>query len=238
MDFPQSAFLLLILMFCEKIIYNVITLITLMKEMKYPRKYMIEKRKTTITVKLRTKYRLDEYKESSESYDDTIIRLLSELERLRREREQQKMFIRDNFGEIPNRIEFQEFRRSKRALNLMDMTVFYTYNKPPEIPPPEGYMFGIEMEEIRDTGTTKGYSFDKLHPKEVMDIYLLIISDLIRRYLDKTYYPPLRVNIIDRHYWERIFNKYGLPWTSYQEDIVERIDQFENEMNELERKNG
>ncbi len=209
-----------------------------MKEMKFPRKYMIEKRKTTITVRLGTKYRLDGYKEKSESYDDTITRLLSELEKLRKEKEEQQTFIRDNIGELPNRIEFLELKRSRGALNLTDMTVYYTYNRPPDIPPPDGYVMSIEVEEIRPEETPEKPSTGEIHPMEAMEIYLLIVSAIIGRHFDKTYYPPSRFNSIDRHYWDLIFQKYGIPWSSYHEDIEDRIDRFENEMNEMEEING
>ena len=195
---------------------------------------MIEKRNTTITVKLRTKYKLDEYKEGSESYDDAIIRSLNELKRLRMEKEMQDKFIRDKFGNVPNKMEFLDFERSKRALILTDMTVYYTYNKPPVNPPPEGYIMGITVEEIKKDNEMVHSSLSEMHPQEAMDIYLMIVSDLIKNHFDKTYAPPSRVNIIDRYYWEIVYKKYSLPWSSFREDIEESIERFESDMNDLE----
>jgi len=195
---------------------------------------MIEFRTTTLSIRLGTKYELDDYREKGESYDDALMRLLHEVKKLRHKYTELENEIKQNNGEIPNKMITKEFERGQLSMNIRDsIRIIFSYNKPTMIPPDDGYVMDIEIESVYEDGNEETFGNRFPEPGERAGLLLHLIAEVIRKNFDPTFIPSGRKNIIDPVYWKSIYRRAGVPWSSYHEDIEGIFDDYEREMREV-----
>ena len=195
---------------------------------------MIEFRTTTLSIRLGTKYQLDDYREKGESYDDALMRLLHEVKGLRVKNKELENEIKENIGEIPNKMITKEFERGLLSINIRDsLRILFTYNKPAMIPAADGYTMSIETGPVYESGNEKSFEKRFPDPKERAMLRLHLIAEVIRKNFDPTFIPSGRKNIIDPVYWKTVYRRAGIPWSSYHEDIEGILDDYEREMREM-----
>jgi len=200
---------------------------------------MIEFRTTTLSIRLGTKYELDDYREKGESYDDALMRLLHEVKGLQVKNTELENVIKQNIGEIPNKMIAEEFERGLLSMNVRDsLKIIFTYNKPTMIPATEGYAIDIEIGSIYENGTEESFEIRFPDPKERAMLRLHLIAEVIRKKFDPTFIPSGRKNIIDPVYWKSIYRRAGMPWSSYHEDIEGILDDYEREMRGMRFSDG
>ena len=200
---------------------------------------IIELRPTTLSIRLGTKYELDDYREKGESYDDALMRLLHEVKKLRVETKELRKEIDEKIGELPNKITVKEFERGLLSINIQNSTIIqFTYNRPTVIPETDGYTMDIEIGSIYDNGIEESFENRYPDPKERAVLRLYVIAEVIRKHFDPTFIPSGRKNIIDPVYWKNVYRRADVPWSSFYEDINGILDDYEREMRELRYSDG
>lgn len=195
---------------------------------------MIKFRTTTLSIRLGSKYELDDYREKGESYDDALMRLLHEVKKLRLKNTELENVIKQNIGEIPNKMIVEEFERGLLSMNVRDsVRILFSYNKPLMTPAADGYTMSIEIGSVFENGNEESFDERYRKPKERAVLRLHLIAEVIRKKFDPTFIPSGRKNIIDPVYWKTIYRRADIPWSSYHEDIEGILDDYEREMREM-----
>ena len=200
---------------------------------------MIELRTTTLSIRLGTKYQLDDYREKGESYDDALMRLLNEVKGLRVKNTELENEVKLNVGDIPNKITAREFERGLLSINIRDRTIIpFSYNKPAMVPTADGYTMEIEIGAVHENGNEESFEDRFPEPGERATLRLHLIAEVIRKNFDPTFILSGRKNIIDPEYWKSIYRRAGIPWSSYHEDVQGILDDYEGEMREMRFSDG
>lgn len=176
----------------------------------------LDKIKSSITISLGTKNRLRKLK-GSKSYEDFINQLL----RLRNQGV--------HTGE--NLIELQKFERKKGIYSFDDFKILFSYNKYNNS---ENFIFDISIEKVREKG--KEVNLSKYLQRKTKDsgkttiemeydtyFKLLIIS--IQKGIDSMFTHKGRFE--DYYSWKQEFESLGLSNKTFEEDIMDKLNGFE-----------
>lgn len=209
-----------------------ITLVIYMTDVTLVKKGRISKSKTTITVRLGTKYRLQEVAHKGESFDDIISRLISTNERLENELADCKSILRSHDLDSFNIIETYAVERGIDSIKLSNGDqIRFTYNKPVGWPYDESYLMEINIEKVfSDRKNTLAKI--KKDPEQFILIHLWIVGRIINKHFDNAYEIPMNKNIIDSVYWRKVWNRNKLPESSYLHDIIKEIELYEESLND------
>jgi hypothetical protein len=199
--------------------------------------------RTTITVWLGTKHMLQDRAKKGESYDRLIHRLVGRLDRLEIENAYLEGRLRELGEAKSNLAQSIPVERTRGMIEVLRIShegkgrgrteaterlrIMYGYNRPRDPPPPEGYTMDIEPTSVfRDDGEA---SFEDVFPdgKDWAVCRLLMVADVIRLRFNPTYIAPdvSAINIVDARYWRDVYETYGVPWSSYNADVLWIIEE-------------
>jgi hypothetical protein len=179
----------------------------------------LDKIKTTITLSLGTKNRLRDLK-GSQSYEEFINYLMRQRNKLAHKNE--------------NQIEIQEFNRTKGICSFGRFKVLFSYNKPNNS---LSHIFDIKIESIRDAGSlisfqefVNKYSAGKwgYSLKTEYEAYFQLLITIIHKEIDTLFKHNGRFE--DYYSWAEEFKNLGLSEKSYQEDVLEKLEDFNREV--------
>jgi hypothetical protein len=195
----------------------------------------IDRIKTTITVKLGTKHRLQELAKKGESFDDVISGLIISSERQANEIEHYRNLLihYDKDFEKRNIIEASNIERGIDSITLSNgALVQFSYNKP-GIPINKFYQMDIQFDKVISTKKEKK-NVDRLlkDPYKRILLDLWMVARVINRHFDSAFEISSNKMIIDPVYWRKIKERIGLPENSYKHDIIRLIKEYEEELNE------
>ena len=168
-----------------------------------------DKIKTTITVSWGTKNRLKNLK-GSLSYEKYINKLIKI----------KTIHSKENY------IEFQKFERRKALLRVHEFTVLFDYNKYNNS---ENFIFDINILKIRKKGTKINLKellldYKQYQEKAQCQLYFELLYVAITQEIDNLF---LHKGLMwDYALWEEEFNILNLPKKSFQEDVMEKIENY------------
>lgn len=199
------------------------------------KKGAIDRIKTTITVKLGTKHRLQELAKKGESYDDVISRLIISSERHKDEIEYYRNLLThyDKDFEKVNIIEARRLERGIDAITLSNEAVIqFSYNKP-QIPLDEFYQMDIQFDKVISNKKGKKQIEELLKdPYQKVMINLWMVARVINQHFDSAFEIPSNKMIIDPVYWKKIKERIGLTESSYKHDIIRLMKEYEEGLDE------
>jgi len=191
----------------------------------------VSKVMTTVTVRNGTRHDLMSLAKKGESFDDVISRLVHTLRRLESENEALKARLKSLNALDVNRIELGNIERTSDVLRFSDgMNIVFDYNLP-IIPTEEGYVMDIEVENV--LSGNKKLKFDTVagNGKKKAMLKLQMVAKVINRHFDPAFEMPSRNLVIDPVYWKKIYERVGLPMSSYTGDILPIISEYEGGLN-------
>ena len=210
-----------------------ITLVINMTDVKLIKRGSISKSKTTITVRLGTKYNLQEIANKGESFDDVISRLISTKEKLENDLTNCKSILDSHNLKEYNIIESYEIERGIDSIKLSNGNqVRFTYNKPVGWPYDESYQMDITIEKIFSKDKRNALKEIKKDPEQKISIHLWMVGRIINKHFDSAYEIPLNKRIIDPMYWRKVWQRNKLPESSYLHDILKEIELYEGSLND------
>ena len=173
-----------------------------------------DKIKTTITISLYTKNKLRELK-GNMSYEDFINHLI---------RSKEKNSIGNK-----NYIELQTLKRGKVTYSIDEYKILFSYNEHNQS---DHFQFDIDIELVRKQG--KKISFEQLldqlntadsSNKIEFTIYFKLLEYVIQKEIEPIYTHKGRFE--DHYLWDVEFKKLGLPKTSFEEDVLMKLKNYE-----------
>lgn len=184
-----------------------------------------DKVRTSIGLRMATKYLILDHSIPGESLEDTIVRLIHSHDRLKQENEELLELIERKGINKANLLSIDKMERILDSIKIdEDLVIHYSYN----IPSRDGtklddYQMNIQLEKVFTNG--KKVSFEKLDlsEEEMIDIHFRIVEKVINEHFDKAYKIPDNLNLLDYRYWKRIFFRVGLPESSYLSDVISAI---------------
>lgn len=216
-------------------IMTIITIMQDIEEVTLVKKGAIDRIKTTITVKLGTRHRLQELARKSESYDDVISRLIVSHERHEDEIRYYRNLLAhyDKDFDKRNIIETRRLDRGIDAITLSNGAVVqFSYNKP-ESPVDEFYQMDIQFDKVISKKKGKMLVRELMKdPRQRTMINLWMVARVINRHFDSAYEVPSNRMVIDPVYWRKVKERIGLPESSYKHDIIKLIKEYEEGLNE------
>ncbi len=185
----------------------------------------VDKVRTSIGLRMATKYLILDHSMPGESLEDTIVRLIHSYDRLKQENEELLELIERNGITQKNLLSIDKVERILDSIEInLDLVIHYSYNMPPkEIKKLDDYQMDIQLEKVFTNG--KNYSFKELDlsEEEMIDIHFRIVEKIINEHFDKAYKIPDNLNLFDYRYWKRVFFRVGLPESSYLSDVISTI---------------
>lgn len=190
--------------------------------------------KTTITLSLGTKNRLRKLK-GNRSYEEFINYLV---------RVRNKKYHSDNL------IEIQKFTRKKATFKLEmkhiitnsqdSYTILFSYNDYNDSP---NFLFDIKIETTRDktgrkvaikhlTNEILSVLSDKENLRKQYIIYFMLLERAIQQTIDSQFKHKGRFE--DYYLWENEFNILNLPKKSFEEDVMEKLENFNQKIGAFE----
>ena len=222
----------------QKALYRLMTIITNMQNicrLTFIKKGNVDRIKTTITVKLGTKHRLQELARKGESYDDIISRLINSCERLEDEKTEYRNLLAHYDKDFDKR-NIIETRKLERGIDSIPLSygavVQFSYNKPAS-PVDEFYQMDIHFDKVI-SGKKKKKEVEELldDPRQRVVMNLWMVARVINRHFDSAYEIPSNKMIIDPVYWKKVKERTGLSESSYKHDILRPIKEYEEGINE------
>jgi hypothetical protein len=183
--------------------------------------------KTSLTLKLGTKDRLQNLAHKGESFDDVINRLIRTNEIMEeRIKEYEALLEKENLLRT-NRLEISRSERGIGSVRLSDGSVVqFSYNKPTNVLDDE-YSMDISIDEmIGNKGPQFSVEDLKKDVKKHSQIYFRCVEQVIVRQFDRSFAIPLNKNVIDPSYWQKVWDRVGLSGRSYMSDILKYLDEF------------
>ena len=164
--------------------------------------------KTTITITLGLKNRLRDQKGSG-SYEDYIAYLL----RMR------------NSVAHENVIELQKYDRIQLVHTIKDHRIVFSCNK---FNDSQNFIFDIHIDIIRDPNVGKKISIHEFIPGEGnhYDLYFDLLSFAIQKEIEPLFKHKGRFE--DHYLWKKEFELLGLPERAFQNDVMDKLTDFEN----------
>lgn len=170
--------------------------------------------KSTITISLGTKNRIRQMK-GGQSYEEFINHLI----RLRN----QTVHNGGNF------IEIQNFRRKKGIYTHDEFKILFSYN---EYNNSLNFIFDIKLETVRQDGEIT--SFQKFiasfsSKSDMLTLEYEIYFELLKIAIQNEIEPLFKHNgrFEDRFSWEEEFKILNLPKKSFEEDVTEKLRQYQ-----------
>ena len=201
--------------------------------MKIKERSSIDRVRTTIGVRLATKYLVLDHSFPGESFDDAIVRIIKENERMQAQLSRYSKLEDENLIKMPKIIlEEQEIVRDTGLITTEDgFKIVFGYNLPPnDLVQMNSYTMDIVIEKVlKDGKQVFEATFNK---KELIQLHLTIIQDIIRMQFDRGFEFDRRTSMIDPRYWRNVCKRVGLPESAYLKDILGPITEFESGMNE------
>lgn len=204
-----------------------------MTDIELKKRGSISKSKTTITVKLGTKHKLQEIAHKGESFDDVISRLISTTEKLENDLANCKNILDSHNLSDYNIIETYNLERGIDSITISSgEQIRFTYNKPIGQPYDESYQMDIAIEKVLGANNPNYLYEIKNNPEQRILVHLWMVARIINKHFDSAYEIPLNKMIIDPVYWRRVWDRNKLPESSYLHDILKEINQYEEALNE------
>ena len=199
-----------------------------MSNIELTEKATIGKITTSIGLKLATKHRLSDLARKGESYDDVIVRLIGKVERLEGENETLRKRLESMGAEETNLIEISQMERGLDNINLSDGTMIsFGYNKPLAAFPNNTYIMDIEIDRIVRYGKNLLSEDVFITPSDEAMARFWMITRVINLHMDPAFRIPAKTMVIDPVYWKRVWERVGLPWSSFNHDILSIISDYE-----------
>jgi predicted CopG family antitoxin len=173
--------------------------------------------KSTITVSLGTMNRLKKLK-GGDSYEEYINYLLN---------------IRNQITHNPdNLMELQKISRKKAIYNLESFKVIFKYN---QFNGSRNFSFDISLDKVRDNGKIVPFSNFLNYLREIfpnkngLDVeyrtYFQLLQIAIQKEIQPRYKHKGRFE--DYRSWENDFEKLGLYKTAFEEDVMEKLQEYQ-----------
>ncbi len=185
----------------------------------------IDKVRTSIGVRMATKYLILDHSLPGESLEDTIVRLVKTHDRLNREKEELVDLINRNDIIEPNVISASSIERGVDSIEFNGgMIVHYSYNIPSkEALINDEYRMEVQIEKVFQDGLKGTIDIGSVSEKELMNIHFHMVEKIINEHFDKAFKIQDNLNLFDYRYWKRVFFRVGLPESSYLTDVLSRI---------------
>jgi hypothetical protein len=181
----------------------------------------IDKVRTTIGVRLATKYLIQERSLPSESIEDTIVRLIKSNDACVKEiKELRDLLEKYNINE-PNMISFVNQERISGIIEDNGKMVNFSYIKPDK--DNNEYTMDIIIERVKKDEKWISWDETNSNANEIEHIYFKIFEFVINEYYDRAFGLPVRKNLLDPKYWKKITKRVGLQESSYMNDILKII---------------
>lgn len=190
----------------------------------------INKIKTTVTLKLGTKNRLLDIAKKGESFDDVINRLIGSNEMNESIIAEYELIMNENSLAIGNKISVDPINRGVNSIRYGEgIIVKFSYNKPGDIIDNDYCLEAV----IEDVYSNDMNMEELLSDKEdrIM-IYFRMIEKIINIHFDPSYSIPGNKNLLDTHYWRKVWNRVNLNDHSFDHDINRFITGTMEEFNE------
>lgn len=184
-----------------------------------------DKVRTSIGLRMATKYLILDHSIPGESLEDTIVRLIHSHDRLKQENEELLELIERKGINQANLLSIDKMERILDSIKIdEDLVIHYSYN----IPSRDGtklddYQMNIQLEKVFTNGKKVSFEELDLSEEEMIDIHFRIVEKVINEHFDKAYKIPDNLNLLDYRYWKRIFFRVGLPESSYLSDVISAI---------------
>jgi hypothetical protein len=167
----------------------------------------LDRVKSTITISLGLKNRLRDVKGSA-SYEAIIAQLL----RTRNESEHKA-----------NYIELQKFERRETVYSFDDFKVVFSYNRYNRS---DNFIFDIQVKNIREHGQNiLTINFGNEQLKSGYRLYFELLTLAIQSEIEPLFKHNGRFE--DYGLWQKEFNLLGLPKTSFENDVMEKLNDYE-----------
>jgi hypothetical protein len=189
----------------------------------------VDKVRTTIGVKMATKYLILDHSKPGESLEDTIVRTIIMNDQLVAENKRMNDLLIEHNVMGSNLLVQYIFKRRKESIEPYEGSmIHFSYAQPPEDPIlMKEYEMDIMVERTIENG--KEISFDELD-LEISDrikLHFMMVEKVINLHFDKGFKMHKKAFLIDPNYWKRTYGRVGLPESSYLKDILSYIDEFE-----------
>lgn len=113
-------------------------------------------------------------------------------------------------------------------INLSDGTIIsFRYNKPPVSRPTNSYVMDIEIDNMVRDGKNLSPGEVFASPSDEAMARFWMIARVINLHLDPAFHVPAKTMVIDPVYWKRVWERVGLPWSSYNHDVLKVISDYE-----------
>lgn len=190
----------------------------------------INKIKTTVTLKLGTKNRLLDIAKKGESFDDVINRLIGSNEMNERIIVEYELIMNENSLAIGNKISVDPINRGVNSIRYGEgIIVKFSYNKPGDIIDND-YCLEAVIEDVY-SNDMKMEELLSVKEDRIM-IYFRMIEKIINIHFDPSYSIPGNKNLLDAHYWRKVWNRVNLNDHSFDHDINRFITGTMEEFNE------
>jgi hypothetical protein len=198
--------------------------------MEYTGKKSVDKVRTTIGVRLATKYLLLDNSLPGESFEDTILRIIHERNDLSKENSRLVEILEKNNVKIPNVIKIS---RGERELNLIELsdgsTIHFSYNLPAnDLDKNSDYTMDIMVEYVIIDGKKVSFSDLSLSHKDSIILMMKMVEKVINLNFDKGFELPEKTFLIDPLYWKKVYSRVGLGDSSYLNDIMKLVQEYES----------
>jgi hypothetical protein len=185
----------------------------------------VNKVRTTIGVRLATKYLILENSKPGESLEDTIVRIIKTNELLLNENENLREILLKN-DIMTNQLVLTNLERGRNAITYENTSYQFSYNIPDdELANINEYTMEISIEKIIENG--KAIDMEEVELEDILKVHFKIIEKIINLHFDSSFQVHGKIFIFDPRYWKKIFNRVGLPDSSYIKDLIPLIDEYE-----------
>lgn len=175
--------------------------------------------KSTITISLGLKNRLREMK-GSFSYEEYIAQLIRYIKTATEE---------NGLKKSGNYTEIVKYNRKTDVYSLEDFKIVFSYN---EFINTSIFRFDIGIDYVRDKGKkiSKQDFIKKIKNKDNSlkwnyELYFNLLITCIKRDIEPMFKHKGRIE--DYYNWKKEFNSLGLGRTSYEEDVMEKLEDYE-----------
>lgn len=205
--------------------------------------------KSTITVSLGTKKKLDSINNNKLSYDNLITDLVEKNNYLLEEIKLLKQGVAKSKIQAIS-LKLTEYARKNEIIRYSDFIIVYSYNK--YVGEQEDFEFYINIDKIRYKGNEidkkqfyrdmciyLGY-YGKLNSDKLavivgeMVIYFTILTELIKRYFNKSFKVSTDL-ASEPKYWEYTLGKIKLPEKVLSEDVMDKVESFQTSIEHYRR---
>ncbi len=169
----------------------------------------LDRIKTTITLSLGTKNRLRKLK-GSQTYEEFINYMI-----------RTRVDPKESFD---NMIEIQRFKRKKAIYSKDSYKVLFSYN---QYSPSRSFMFDISLDTVRKDGKKATFRefLKDISNKDIHETEYMTYFELLQKAIQEEIEPLFKHNgrIEDYFSWEQEFNILNLPKRSFDEDVMEKL---------------